>query len=267
MAALLKYIQVVGIITACLFLALIHADLKNQHINPAQVNTIISELNSINLLLENAKTPERRTVSHAINAIPAIPAAKMPSNVFEENIELTMTDKELITGNLKSGLFMLEYTDYQCPFCQRFHSSAFKSIEKDFIDTGKIIYISRDFPLSNHAYARTSAIAARCAGAQNKFWQYRPILFENQAKLEHKDLLNYAQKIALNIPDFDKCLNKNTYSEAIDMDIKSAEQVGINGTPTIILGRVNGKTLKGIKLSGAFNYEVYKSKLEELAKD
>ena len=263
----LRYIQVVGIITACVMLTLIYIDLKNPQVNPEQINAITAELKSINLLLNTAKNPDSRAASHSINAIPAIPATKMPPAAFEEKVELTMTDKDIATGNLKSRLFILEYTDYQCPFCQKFHSSAFKSIEKDFIATDKIIYISRDFPLQNHAHAKTSAIAARCAEAQNKFWLYRDILFDNQTKLERNNLLDYAKKLDMDIKQFDHCLDNNPYAEAIDSDIKSAEAIGVNGTPTIILGKVDGKILRGVKISGALNYELYKNRLEELAKN
>lgn len=262
-----RYIQVIGIITACVILALIYRDLKNQQIRPEQINAITAELKSINLLLNTSNIPNSQAASHSINAIPAIPATKTPTAAFEEQVELTMTDKDIATGNLKSRLFILEYTDYQCPFCQKFHSSAFKSIEKDFIANGKVIYISRDFPLQNHTHAKTSAIAARCAEAQNKFWLYRDILFDNQAKLERNNLLDYAEKLDLDIKQFDRCLDNNSYAEAIDSDIKSAEAIGVNGTPTLILGKVDGKILRGVKISGALNYEIYKRRLEELAKN
>lgn len=262
-----RYIQVIGIITACVILALIYRDLKNQQIRPEQINAITAELKSINLLLNTSKNLNSHAASHSINAIPAIPATKIPTAAFEEQVELIMTDKDIATGNLKSRLFILEYTDYQCPFCQKFHSSAFKSIEKYFIANGKVIYISRDFPLQNHTHAKTSAIAARCAEAQNKFWLYRDILFENQAKLERNNLLDYAEKLDMDIKQFDRCLDNNSYAEAIDSDIKSAEAIGVNGTPTLILGKVDGKILRGVKISGALNYETYKRRLEELARN
>ena len=86
-------------------------------------------------------------------------------------------------GNRKAKVAVIEFTDYECPFCARFHAQSFAKLKASYIDTGKILYVLKDFPLEFHAHAKTAAIAADCARQQEAYWKMSDALFANQRRL------------------------------------------------------------------------------------
>jgi protein-disulfide isomerase len=145
-------------------------------ITSAQANEIISELRAIPQLLEKSA-----------------PAAAP----VDAHISMTLGDSPVL-GSADAPLTLVEFADFQCPFCRRFHTSVFEDIKKNFVDTGKLRYVSRDLPLPMHDHATQAANAARCAGDQDQFWAMRHVLIVNSQKLEHDDLLTYAHDLHLN---------------------------------------------------------------------
>jgi len=114
-------------------------------------------------------------------------------------------------GSKDAALTLVEFTDYQCPFCQRFHLNTFNDIKKNYIDTGKVRFYSRDLPLDFHGNALRAAQAARCAGDQGQFWQMRDAMGTNADKLELDNLVKYAQDLKLDVAAFRACVKaKNT---------------------------------------------------------
>src|SRR5690606_19222030 len=97
------------------------------------------------------------------------------------NVELKKDDPTL--GSQQAKVAIVEFTDYQCPYCAQYHSETFENLKKEYIDTGKVQYVLRDFPLDFHAYAKGAAIAANCAGEQDAYWQMNHQLFSNQSEL------------------------------------------------------------------------------------
>ncbi len=154
-------------------------------------------------------------------------------------------------GQVDAPVLMVEFTDYQCPYCKRFHDITLPEIQKKYIDTGKLRYVTLDLPLKFHQQARPAAEAARCAGEQNKFWPMRKILFGNPRALDKKSLLGYAGDLALDINAFKSCLEDNRHEQGIQSDIKIARSAGFTGTPSFVIGRNVKGQMSGATLIGA----------------
>ena len=169
-------------------------------------------------------------------------------------------------GKENAPLVLIEYTDYQCPFCQRYHNDSFAQIKTNFIDTGKIRYISRDFPLPFHENARRSATAARCAAEQGKFWELRHTMIVNANQLQADKLGGYAQAASMDVPKFQACVDSDKYRAAIDKDIAEGSAAGVSGTPSFVLGRVENGQLQGVRMVGAMPYAQFEAKIQDMLK-
>ena len=159
---------------------------------------------------------------------------------------------------------IVEYTDYQCPYCARHASQTFNKIAEDLVETGQVRYVFKDMPLTSiHPQAMLAAEAARCAGVQNDdaFVTMHNLLFENQGawsgNSDASDLFaSYAAEIGLDSSDFESCINDHTFESAVRADIQEAMQVGITGTPAFI---INGQLM-----FGAQPYEVFEQAVDIL---
>src|SRR5262249_25070646 len=110
-------------------------------------------------------------------------------------------------GREDAPVTLVEFSDYQCPFCKRHFSTVYPALKKDYIDTGKLRYVFRDFPIANlHPQAKKAHEAAYCAREQNRYWEMHDLLFENSKDLSVPALKGYATKIALNDDQFNACL-------------------------------------------------------------
>ncbi|MDH4227888.1 MAG: DsbA family protein [Deltaproteobacteria bacterium] len=171
-----------------------------------------------------------------------------------------------VLGNKKAPITLVEFTDYQCPFCKRFYDTTFADLKKNFIDTGKVKFVSRNLPLSFHSNARKAAEAALCAGEQDKYWEMREKLFTNQAALEVDKLRVYAKELSLNEKKFNACLDANK-GEKIDADTNDAGTIGIRGTPSFVLAPSSGgDDVEGEIVVGAQPYSAFEAKINELLK-
>jgi protein-disulfide isomerase len=165
------------------------------------------------------------------------PTSAAPTRVF---ISL---DDDPIKGNPNAQLTIVEFSDFQCPFCARFYTQTLSQIQQNYIDSGKAKLVFRDFPLYNiHANARASALAAQCANEQGKFWDYHNKLFEGQtawASLSASDAASafkqYATDLQLNSNNFNSCLDSAKLDE-INKDYQDGTNYGVTGTPTFFIG-------------------------------
>ena len=145
-----------------------------------------------------------------------------------------------VQGNLNSDLIIVEYGDYQCPYC----GAAYPVLKELMKESGsRVKFVFRNFPLSEmHQYARIAAIAAEAANLQGKFWQMHDAIYENQRELNENFLMTLADQLKLNIPQFEKDLESLKLAEKIDADFESGIMSGVNGTPSFF---VNGKKFDG----------------------
>ena len=184
----------------------------------------------------------------------------------DDKVSIAFAPGGLSVGKENAPLVLVEYTDYQCPFCQRYHNDSFEKIKANFIDTGKIRYVSRDFPLPFHENARRGATAGRCAAEQGKFWELRHTMIVNANQLQADKLGGYAQSASLDVPKFQACVDSDKFKAAIDKDIAEGSAAGINGTPSFVLGRLENGKLQGVRMVGAMPYAQFEAKIQDMLK-
>ncbi len=168
-----------------------------------------------------------------------------------------------ILGNLKAPITLIEFTDYQCPFCKKFFKDTLPELKKHYIDTGKLRLVVRDFPLPFHKDARPAANAAHCAGEQDKFWPMHDALYEGQT-MNRDDIKSHAAKMGLKMEPFESCLGSGRYKKHIDKDIAEAQKAGVRGTPAFILGKTTDNLVSGEYISGTRDFNSFKSRIEKL---
>ncbi|RLJ77311.1 DsbA family protein [Pedobacter alluvionis] len=143
-------------------------------------------------------------------------------------------------GNLNADLVIVEYGDYQCPYC----GAAYPVLKELMNQFGsQIKFVFRNFPLSEmHEYARAAALAAEAAALQNKFWEMHDAIYENQQNLNEHLLLELAKELKLDIPQFKSDMESSELKDKVDEDFASGIVSGVNGTPSFY---VNGKKFEG----------------------
>ena len=193
--------------------------------------------------------------------------AGQPAPAPDDKVSFAFPAGGLSEGKADAPLVLVEYTDYQCPFCQQFHNAAYPQIKTNYIDSGKVRFVSRDFPLDFHENARRAAGAARCAADQNKFWEMRHAMIVNADQLKADQLLTYAANVKLDVPKFKACLDSDKYRADIDKQIQEGMSAGVNGTPSFVLGRLEGDKLQGVRLVGAQPYSAFDAKIQEMLND
>lgn len=163
-------------------------------------------------------------------------------------------------GDPNAPVTIIEYTDFQCPFCSRHFSNSFPQIKENYIDTGQVHYIFKDFPLTNiHPQATKAAEAARCAGDQDAYLEMHHTLFERQAEWSGSanatELFSgYAAELGLETGTFDQCLQSGAHEAAVQADLEEAVSMGFNGTPAFIINEHF--------MSGAQPYELFAQAIE-----
>lgn len=177
---------------------------------------------------------------------------------------------EPVKGNKDARLTLIEFSEYQCPFCSRHVQNTFPQLDKEYVQTGKVKYVFRDLPLESiHKNAFKASEAAHCAGEQGdgKFWPMHDRLFANQQTLELAKLPEHATAIGLDAKKLQACLESGKYAAEIRKDIAEAERLGVSATPTtlIAVSQPNDPNVKVVKvIRGAQNFAVFKASLDEL---
>jgi protein-disulfide isomerase len=149
-------------------------------------------------------------------------------------------------GADKAPIEMIEFSDFQCPFCQRANPTV-EQVLKTYGD--KIRFVYRHYPLPNHPNARPAAEASACAEAQGKFWEYHDRLFANPTKLADADLKAHAAALGLDTAKFNSCVDNHQQKPGVDKDMADGEAVGVNGTPAFF---INGRAVEGAQPFEAF---------------
>jgi len=151
-------------------------------------------------------------------------------------------DDDSILGDEDAPVTIIEFSDYECPFCARFYLNTLPQLKREYIDTGKIKLVYRDFPLSFHQNAQKAAEAAECAGEQDKYYEMHDKIFENQQAITTTNLKEYAKEIGLNTNEFNECLDSGEMASEVQKDFQDGQSIGVRGTPTFF---INGKLLRG----------------------
>ena len=168
-------------------------------------------------------------------------------------------------GHREAPVTLIEFTDYECPFCKKFYKKALRKLKKEYIDTGKLRLVIRDFQLPFHKKARPAAYAAHCAGEQDKFWAMHDALYEGN-NLTSETINNHATQIGLELEPFQSCLKEKRYKKQVDNDFKNGQMVGVRGTPAFVLGKTTDNLVSGDFISGIRNFNYFKSRINKLLK-
>jgi len=228
------------------------------------------ELKALRQEIEAVKAGQaaiQKQLQEITNLLKTLPAAGQPAG--PDLSTLTMDLKgEPVRGDKNAKIVIVEFSDYQCPFCGRFARETAPLIDKEYVQTGKIKYIFRDLPLTSiHPNAFKAAEAAACAGEQDKFWEMHDRLYGNPDKIALTDLPSHAESLGLDKNQFEQCLSTDKYAEKIRKDIAEASRVGVTGTPAFFVAVVDSKTsnLKFVQImKGNQPFTSFKSYLDGL---
>lgn len=179
------------------------------------------------------------------------PTEEKKSELSESDWDKLQEDPAATMGDPNAPVVMVEFTDYQCPYCEKYVSQSFPGIKEKYIDTGKVYYIIRDLPLGFHQNAEKAAVAARCAGKEDKYSEMHDLLFEGQSDWEKmsdptETFVEYGKEIGVDVAS---CLSDDSIAKAVKDDSKLAQSVGATGTPTFF---INGKVLIGAQPLSSF---------------
>jgi protein-disulfide isomerase len=168
----------------------------------------------------------------------------------ELNAPVTQSDH--ISGSPEASVVIVEYGDYQCPYCGQAYSIA-KSLQRKFGEDLCLVF--RNFPLTQvHAMAAGAAQAAEAAGAQGKFWEMHDLLYEHQEALDFDDLVSYAQELGLDVDRFGADVRNGAATDKITQDVHGAIQSGVNGTPTFFLN--------GVRVDDSWDFDMFSAMIE-----
>jgi protein-disulfide isomerase len=171
-----------------------------------------------------------------------------------------------LKGDRAAKVVLLEFSDYECPYCAQYSRETFGKVDEEYIRTGKVLYALRDFPLESiHARAVRAAEAARCAGEQGQYWEMHDRLFSNQAALSEMDLSSLGHALRLDMEEFEACLKAGRQAAFVRKDLADGQRIGVSGTPTFFIGLMDPTTshMRATKiLRGAVSFGSFKQTLE-----
>lgn len=167
-----------------------------------------------------------------------------------------------VLGSKDAKVTIVEFSDFQCPFCERFWKETVPQIKKEYVDTGKARFAYRHFPLTTiHQNAAKAGEASECANDQGKFWEYHDSLFENQAAWANQTasdatatFVSLGERLGLTTQELKSCLDSGKHAKDVSDDETAGQQAGVNGTPATY---INGQLV-----SGAQPYTAFKSLID-----
>ena len=170
-------------------------------------------------------------------------------------------------GNQDAEVAIVEFSDYQCPYCKRHFSQTLPQIDESYLKSNRVIYVMKQFPLSFHAQARGASIAALCVEQlkPGNYWQAHKAIFNGEIRLDKEDYQSLAASLEIDQSKFTSCLDSPAMSEQVDTDIREGNAIGVSGTPAFFIGKViDGKVVNGQLLSGARPYASFASMIDQL---
>lgn len=167
-------------------------------------------------------------------------------------------------GSGSAKFAIIEFSDFQCPYCSRHDKKVFPKIQKQYIETGKFRYMARDFPLAFHSQAPAAAKAAHCAGDQDQYWPMRHKLFAG-GSLNSDRFTQDALALDLDMDDFNECMQTNKYAQRVQNDLAYGDKAGVDGTPRFYIGRIqDDQLIDVIPLSGAQPFSAFERVIKQV---
>lgn len=180
-------------------------------------------------------------------------------------------DGSPVIGQADAPVTIVEFTDYQCPFCRRHASGTFAQIKKDYVETGKVRYVVRQFPLKAiHPKAMKASEASLCAGDQGKYWDMHNRIFHDTKTFNQEEWVRHAEALGLDMGSFKDCLESGKKVSQVEQDLKEGRALGVRGTPGFFIGRTDPDNPNKFKatefMRGAFPYPRFQKVIEKLLK-
>ncbi|HEY7653644.1 MAG TPA: thioredoxin domain-containing protein [Methylomirabilota bacterium] len=148
-------------------------------------------------------------------------------------------DPAMTRGPAAAPVTIFEWSDYECPYCRRAQETL-QRLQGEFRETVRFVF--KDFPLRSHQNALPAALAARCAGAQDRYWEYHDLLFVAQPAFARDDLIGYARRLGLDVPAFTECLDTARFRDAVLADQREGREAGVRATPSFF---INQRVIQG----------------------
>jgi protein-disulfide isomerase len=168
-------------------------------------------------------------------------------------------------GRNAAPIVIVEYSDYQCPYCRKFHVEALPRLKSDYIDTGKVRLVFRDLPLAMHPESVPAAVAAHCAAEQGRFWAMNEALFTHQATLGAELYGRLAQTLKLDVQKFSTCSMNPATKKRVQASVQAAHYYEISGTPSFILGRPENGRVEILRVArGYVDFETFAREIDGL---
>jgi protein-disulfide isomerase len=223
------------------------------------LTAVTAELERIKADLEIVKGQLAQVLRLLNQQRPAQGARAAPSGPVRASIADAPT-----LGRADAPVTIVEFSDYECPFCQRFFSTTLPALKKEYIETGKVRYVFRDYPIDQlHPQARKAAEAAHCAGEQGKYWDMHDVLFQNAKALGLPQLTEHARAIGLDGPAFDACLSSGRHAARVERGVTDAAAAGVQGTPGFVIGKtIAGDVIEGTPVRGAQPLETFRQLID-----
>ena len=232
---------------------------------PGRDDAVLRKLDELQTEVRSLKAEVsglRRALAEA-----SVAAAASGAGLPPPATRIALDSKDSVLGNPAAQVAVVEFSDFQCPYCGRFQQDTFAQLKKTYVDSGKIQYVFRDFPLVLHDHARSAAIAAHCAARQNTYWKMHDALFLQQARLGADLYKELAAGFQLDSPAFAACLNDPAAAAEVDRDLAYGQSVGVRGTPSFFVGRIEkGQVVDAKAISGAKPFTVFAQAIDSLLK-
>lgn len=193
-------------------------------------------------------------------------AAVVASNVQDVK-DVTIDGAAAAKRSGRGPVAIVEFSDFQCPFCGQFARDTFPDIRKKLIDSGKVTYIAFALPLQMHPLAAKAGEAAECAAREGKYWEMHDVLFSEPLRLTPPDLVSAATTIGLDMARFEPCF-ANEAREAVAADMREATRLKVAATPSFFVGKLrgDGKIEVFKRISGALPYQAFAEAVESVSK-
>lgn len=199
---------------------------------------------------------------------PAPQAAAPAEDTTPKEVSL---DNDPVLGDEDAPVTMIEFSDYECPFCKRHFTDTYPQLKEEYIDTGKVKLVFRDLPLSFHdPMATKEAMAAECVREQSDdetYFKFHDLMFTNTTSngngLTDDKLWQYAGEVGVNADQVKECVTSEKYKEEVAKDIADGAKVGASATPTFFIGKSDGDKIMGTPLVGAYPYQNFKDLIDK----
>lgn len=250
--------------------------MKNSLLTIIVVAVILSVVLSAWALIERSEmkteiavlNTQVETMQEEIKELKTKPAqAARPSAPTPSVVKGVRIDDDPIKGDKNAPITIVEFSDFECPFCKRSNDQVISKIDEEYVKDGKVRLVFRDFPLGFHKQAIPAAVAANCAGEQGKYWEVHDFLFKSRNNVNQAAVLNAADSLGLDKAKLKACMDDPSKVAEVNKDMEEGKKYGVRGTPSYFIGKTtdNGE-IEGTFIRGAQPYNVFQEEIDKQLK-